>query len=221
MRIHAVRSTPMETIAELTFQVTFPVTVRLHAIDQDRIRHGLRFRRAQEDEEEDKDEAGRDESSEQAVTDETPAESDESPADAQQAQQTHQAQQAQQTHQAQQADDLDALSLDADTRAAVLRERRLATAVAAQLSVWQHEALQRVVWELDDIKPVAETLAGLGLPPYSEATLLEQIKSDLTADDLDYLAGACEVDLFYDNTTFYQEAFETTVGTIQITPVAD
>ena len=202
----------METIAELTFQVTFPVTVRLHAIDQDRIRHGLRFRRAQEDEEEDKDEAGRDESSEQAVTDETPAESDESPADAQQ---------AQQTHQAQQADDLDALSLDADTRAAVLRERRLATAVAAQLSVWQHEALQRVVWELDDIKPVAETLAGLGLPPYSEATLLEQIKSDLTADDLDYLAGACEVDLFYDNTTFYQEAFETTVGTIQITPVAD
>ena len=105
---------------------------------------------------------------------------------------------------------------DPDLAEQVARDRRLLAALLRQPTALRDELVRNVVTELDPLRPSDDILEDIGGQALTDDRLLAQLTPLLPDGDVAFLQSCCEADLFYDNTTFFQQAFSTTVGRVEI-----
>ena len=109
---------------------------------------------------------------------------------------------------------------DPDVAETLARDSRLIEALLRNKEARWHEALRRVIWDLDDVQPASDIESELGLQDrLTDRRVLDLLAPQLPANDVAHLSDCCDEDVFYDNTSFYQEALKTAVESIQITQV--
>jgi hypothetical protein len=109
---------------------------------------------------------------------------------------------------------------DPDVAETLARDTRLIEALLKNKEALRIEGLRRVIWSLDDVKAVKEIEQELGLQEtLTDQHVLDLLAPQLPTEDVTYLSVSCDEDVFYDNSSFYQEALKATVGSIQITSI--
>ena len=105
---------------------------------------------------------------------------------------------------------------DPNLAESLARDQRLLAALLRHPLALREELLRNVVTELDAIRPTDEILEDIGGQALTDDHLLTELAPTLPTADVTFFQGCCEDDVFYDNTTFFQQAFKTTVGKIAI-----
>jgi hypothetical protein len=102
-----------------------------------------------------------------------------------------------------------ALANDPSTLEYIARDRRLLAAVLQTPHVLERVLTQRVADSLESICPEDKTLDALQTIDRTEEQLIDDVRELLPAEDYEYHRGSCEVGVFYDNSTYFQDAFTT------------
>jgi hypothetical protein len=107
-----------------------------------------------------------------------------------------------------------------DTQTFIRRDQALLQALLSHPSTVQAYLLHRAAEATEHIEPGDDSLQTIQ-DTLDDTTLVEHLKDALSADDYAFLKEACEDDVLYDNTSFFEEAISIRQSNFTIQPLAE
>lgn len=96
---------------------------------------------------------------------------------------------------------------DPSTQESIARDRRLLAAALNSPHVLEQVLIHRAADSLYSVCPEDQSLEELQTNDGAQTQMIEALREALPVEDYEFHRDTCEVGLFYDNSTYFQDAF--------------